>query len=177
MKWIILLGFVVAFCAGGVVGLRVRPPIVASSHEESWLSRELHLNPDQAEQVKKIWSDGVRATLREQDDRRKGLRKERDEAIAALVPAERKTAYQQVLDRYTMQMNQINQERSKAFEAAEQETKQLLTVDQRQKYEEILKNRDRGRGRRSETRPSAQAGPVSQANSATSQPSTRAVEP
>ena len=25
MKWIILLGFVVAFCAGGVVGLRVRP--------------------------------------------------------------------------------------------------------------------------------------------------------
>src|SRR5437867_7153144 len=89
---IVIVGFLVAFGAGAVVGLQLRvasvaQPVVqpAAGQGPSWLRTELGLSPEQNEQMKNIW-EALHASGRGYEERRHRLRDERDEAIAALLP-------------------------------------------------------------------------------------------
>lgn len=161
IKVIVILGFIVAFAAGWVSALLVqqtratatvlapdRPP------RRPWLAEELGLDARQAEEVKRIWSDAMRSARREHEERRHALRKQREDAIAALIPPQDKAAYEQFHQQYLDEMGKIGREREGLFEQAVAKTKALLTPEQRVKYEALLakrgewERRDRGPGSR-----------------------------
>ena len=154
-KLLILVGFVLAFAAGMVVGAGRRDvttssaaspngnapttnPSTRPSRHRGFLAAELNLTPEQQEQMNQIWSETARRGGRERDDERRQLRKEREDAIAALIRAEDRAKYDQVLSSYTQQMESLDGQQRANFQAAVERTKQLLTPEQRTKYEALL---------------------------------------
>jgi Spy/CpxP family protein refolding chaperone len=170
-KLLLIIGFLMAFGAGVLIGPKFRreaaaAPATKPSHQGSWLTTELNLTPDQQEQMKKIWSDTARRGNREQEDRRRQFRKDRDDAIAALISPPDREKYDQVLKTYGERNAAMDREWRSSYLAAVERTKQILTVEQRNKYEELLKNREaehaareRDTGRRVDDRATSRPGP------------------
>src|SRR4051812_38825759 len=165
-KLMVLVGFCVAFAAGVVAG-RGRGVINAASTSSQnvapstgpgphhggpggpgWLAKELSLTTEQQEQLRQIWSETATRGRGEREDQRRQLRKEREEAVAALVRPEDKDKFQQVQDTYTRKVEELDQQWRASFDNAVRRTKEILTPDQRTKYEELLKRNqwDRGGG-------------------------------
>jgi len=171
VKLLLIIGFMMAFGAGLLIGPKLRheaaaAPATRPSHQGGWLTTELSLTPDQQEQMKKIWSETAHRGNREQEDRRRQLRKERDDAIAALISPGDKDKFDQVLKTYAEHNAAMDREWRNSFVTAVERTKQILTVEQRQKYEELLKNREaehaareRETGRRVDDRATSRPGP------------------
>ena len=164
-KLVVMLGFAVAFCAGVVVGLQNHGRFIAGSmgnptthpDRHSWLVAELNLTADQQKQLNDIWSDAFHRGGHENDDRRREIRKQRDDAVAGLIHLEDKPAFDQIMKNYSDQMSDLEQQWHGSFENAIERTKQILTDSQRAKYEEILARNqwDRHSGDRATTRPTA----------------------
>jgi Spy/CpxP family protein refolding chaperone len=158
-KLVVIIGFAVAFAAGLIVGLESRQTSIGSTAAPAatrpsggrgpgpgWLTSELNLNPQQQEQMKQIWSEVARHGRGEQEDRRRQLRSERDDAIAALVPAQDKEKYEQIRKNYSDQMAAMDQDMRSRFDEAVKKTKDILTPEQRTKYDEILSRHQGDRG-------------------------------
>ena len=178
-KLVVTIGFIVSFLAGVMVGISAQRrsmmatdsatvPSTRPSHRGGWMAAELNLTPQQEEQMKQIWSDAARGGGRgEHEDRRRQFRRERDEAIAQLIRPEDKSRYDEVMKNYSAQTDAMDAEMRKNFEDAVRRTKELLTPEQRTKYEDMLKRRSRDYGRdgggrdRETTRRSADAGATS----------------
>jgi Spy/CpxP family protein refolding chaperone len=176
-KLIVILGFILSLAAGVVIGSKAiapassdppQPPTTAPTNRPSrggWLSQELGLSPDQREKLDAIWSATANRGRDDHNDRRRDFRRERDAAIADLVPAARLGEYDQIINTYNDRVAALEQESREAYEAAVEKTKEILTPEQRVRYEELLKRhkwgpgaaRDRHGGRRSETRASTPA--------------------
>jgi Spy/CpxP family protein refolding chaperone len=168
----IILGFLVVFAAGGVVGKALtrghtadatsgdRVPVVDNNPRpdqrretggggRGFLNKELKLTPEQGEQMKRIWQ----AAMPSPDkiaERRAALQKERDEAIQALLSDEQRVKFEQVNKHYQQQQEELRRERTLAFETAVAETRKILTDEQRQKYDEFRKRWDAERNERGE---------------------------
>lgn len=143
---ILLVSFLLTFAAGGAVGLLVAKP--APAHRESWLTEQLNLSADQREQMRKIWSEVMGPTRRQQSsEQRAALAKQRDTAVSALLTDDQRTKYQAIEQEYTRGLDQISQERKKAFDQAIEQTKKILTPQQAAKYEALIaRQRERGMG-------------------------------
>jgi hypothetical protein len=117
-KIVVIVGFVVAFAAGLMVGMDSHRPGAASPTTKpsypSWLVAELNLTTKQQEEMHKIWSDTAKKGRHEQDEARRQLRRERDEAIAALVRPEDYGRYDQILKTYNDQMDALDRQARKA---------------------------------------------------------------
>jgi Spy/CpxP family protein refolding chaperone len=148
-KLVVIIGFCVAFAAGLTVGLsRQRgvdqtaapaAPTSRPSHRgSSFLASELNLTPEQQEQLKHIWesSGGGRS---EHEKRRAELREKRDAAMEALIPAQDKPKFQQAMDDYRAGLDGMDREMRDRFRKNVDETKKVLTPEQRVKYEEFVK--------------------------------------
>ncbi|HEV8291224.1 MAG TPA: hypothetical protein VGP94_04855, partial [Tepidisphaeraceae bacterium] len=115
---IVIVGFLIAFGAGAVVGLQLRTaPAQATvqptqGQRPSWLRSELGLTPEQNEQMKNIW-EGLHISGRSHEERRHRLRDERDEAIAALLAPSVMGDYDRVLQDYSNKLTALAQERDK----------------------------------------------------------------
>ena len=161
-KVVVILGFLVAFGAGLVVGLNVRrePNTVATGSTTrpddrrgggpgGFLAAHLNLSADQRKEMDKIWSEfGGRARW-EQDKKRRQCRDERDEAIAALVRPADYDKYDLILRNYSDRLADLDKQARADFEKAVERTKKILSPEQREKYEAFLKRhegdrRDRG---------------------------------
>jgi len=176
--WVVV-GFAVAFAAGLMLGAtawrpmpggpaadgdRPRvpdgggPPHGRGGHggRASWLAQQLDLTPEQRQQMDAIWSDTARDKAREHGERRAQLRRDRDAAIAALIPEADRPRHQRVLDDFAAANAALDEAWRRSFEQAVERTKAILTPEQRQKYEAILarqrqfdggpgRGRDRGR--------------------------------
>ena len=147
---VVIVCFIMAFAAGLLVGRQASrvgtvPPAEAGSTtrpsggRHGWLVQALDLDAAQQKQLGEIWSDPARRGGREREERRRQLRRERDEAIAALVPPEHYGKYDQILEHYFDQIDAIDREMRASFDAAVEQTKLILTPEQRVKYEELLK--------------------------------------
>ncbi len=160
---VVIVGFIVAFSAGLMSGIAWKGHPGAKPHggpesRESWIADQLKLSPEQQKQMKEIWSEG--GGRRESWDKRNQLRKERDEALAALVRPEDKPAYDKIVADSKQKQDALEAEGKKAFQQAVDKTKAILNAEQLKKYEEVLSNGP-GRGRegrdgrdRPSTRPS-----------------------
>ncbi len=165
-KLLVIFGFCLALAAGVALGLRLQMPAVhpaapatgpssrPSHRGAGWLSAELGLSAAQEEQLQKIWSETARRSGREQDELRRKCRRERDEAIAALIPPADQPQYQAVLEAYSHRMSELETEARAGFDRAVEATKRILTDPQLEKYEQLLKRREVERGGR-DRRPSS----------------------
>jgi Spy/CpxP family protein refolding chaperone len=150
-RLIVMMCFMVAFAAGLTVGIesqRPQEPKESRSRRCGALSSELNLTADQQEQMHQIWSETARRGGREREDRRRELWRERDEAIRQLVPAEDQARYEEVMHDYYAKMRALDQEWRTSFDEAVNQTQQILTAEQREKYKKILERHRAERGSR-----------------------------
>jgi Spy/CpxP family protein refolding chaperone len=153
-KVLLTVGFVIAFGAGWIMSAgwerrqqqaqAASVPATQQAGRGGFLAAELSLTPEQQERMKKIWSEIARHGGREQGERRNQYRKERDEAIAALIRPADKDRYDAVLRAYADRQAGLEREMRSAYERAVEETKKILTPEQGRKYEEIQKKREAG---------------------------------
>ena len=164
-KLVVILGFLIAFSAGLVIGFngrrqstpqvspttqptrpdRIRPP-------GSFLAAHLNLTAEQRQAMDQIWSETVRGRHWKLEEKRRQCRKERDEAIAALLRASDTQKYESIMKTYAQGIAELEQEDRAAFQDAVAKTKKILNPEQLAKYEEFLKRhpgdrRDRDRDR------------------------------
>ena len=169
-KVMVVIGFLIAFAAGLAVGVEMRRPSVAQGPAPvepptrtttgpstrrspgGWFASELKLTPEQRKKMDAIWSEVARGGREEMEKKRDALRRQRDEAILALVGPDKKEQYDQILKDYDEQRRTAEREMRGRFEKAVEETKLVLDAEQREKYEKLLarhrppNDRD-GRGR------------------------------
>ncbi len=153
--WVIA-GFVLAFGAGLVLGLAGPRQVAnlaapqAQPHPENkprrwWIASQLDLSPQQEEQVRKIWEDVRKQTIREREERRNTIRQEREDAILSMLPHDKHETYENIKRDYSTKMAQVDREPPKSVQKAIDQTKLLLNDQQRAKYDEMLKSRERDR--------------------------------
>jgi Spy/CpxP family protein refolding chaperone len=156
-KTIFLLAFLTAFGAGLSVGLlwqrsssAEKAPVQQPPNPHDWMA-ELNLTPDQKEKIKAIWTEAMKNnTWPQQREIRDAAAVERDEAFKAMLNAEQKTKYDDILATYQKKMDDLNAENKKSRDAAYEKTKAVLNETQRVQYDELRKKRFEGRGRRPE---------------------------
>ena len=170
-KIMVVIGFCVAFAAGLAVGFELRrtshaqtpttsePPVRTtgpstrgSRSPGGWFASELKLDAEQRKKMDAIWSAVARGGREEMDKERDALRRQRDEAILALVGADNKAKYDDIQKQYRDDQQAVERKMRGRFEKAVEETKAILTPEQRDKYEQLLArhrppDRDGGRGR------------------------------
>jgi hypothetical protein len=160
-KVVVIIGFLVWFAAGLMVGWRVVAPLHPASGSaevgtmnpattrpsltrrggdpRGWLTEALKLTPEQQSQMKAIWDDTAQQGRREHDERRLALRKDRDEAIAKLLTETgKKDSFDQINADFFKSNQALDAEWRGRFQASVERTKAILKEDQRKKYEEIM---------------------------------------
>ncbi|MGH7179657.1 MAG: Spy/CpxP family protein refolding chaperone [Tepidisphaeraceae bacterium] len=134
---IVVVAFVLALCAGVVMGL-VGARIPEARHERSWIADELNLSTPQRERMRAIWSEMPRSRGR---DERRAIEKERDDALLALMNDQQRQQAQEVIAKYSERVSELSRQREQAYEQAVARTQAILTDAQREKYDELLKRR------------------------------------
>jgi hypothetical protein len=104
------------------------------------LVEELNLSSDQQVQMRRIW-ENVRTQVQDCFQRASNLQKERDQEILKLLNDQQKAEFEKIAKRFREVDRNITAEREQIFNSAIHETRALLTDDQRQKYDQILKAR------------------------------------
>jgi len=133
---------VLAFVAGGAVGVLLTSDGGREASRRrrpgGHLADELHLTPEQREQMHKIWSKvmGERG-FQQMRKRRLALYRRRTEAIEALLTDQQRVQYNQILADYDRQVEQMDRERRRLTEEAVKRTKEILTEEQVKKYERM----------------------------------------
>jgi Spy/CpxP family protein refolding chaperone len=166
---LLVLIFVVGLGSGVLLGMGVShkatagtvqavPATQASHNPRDRMAAELKLTDEQKAAQNKIW-DGVGEAMGKFDERRRGIDRDRDEAIAALFSPEQKAAYEKIMEGQAKAKEELNKERDGAVAKAHEEFKALLSDGQRAQYEEMLKNRP-GPGRRGGRGPGTASAPA-----------------
>jgi len=147
MRLTIAVLFIAAFAAGAAASLALRPRYEppAEGGRDSWMARELDLTPQQQEQMHEIWAAVGRDSWRADSEKRRDLRRERDDAIRNLVPEDQQEALDQVYEHYSSQLAEMDSARRAAFEKAIEKTRAILSAEQREQYQQFM---DRRRDRR-----------------------------
>jgi hypothetical protein len=178
-KFLLIVGFAIAVGAGWMMGsgyerrqrqeqqLQTSATTMPTSRpiRRGFLASELSLTTEQNDKMKVIWSDMAHRGGREEWDKRNLFRKERDEAIAALIRPEDKEKLEQVQKTFTDRIAAMDKEMRSSYESAVEKTKAILGTEQLKKYEEFLKNHeppkgshDREQSRRVEDRATSRPG-------------------
>ena len=140
VRIILVVCFLAAFGAGIAAGVALtRPP--RPEPRKPWIEEELNLTGEQREKMREIWSE-VMGKLREyQRDQRQTLQQERDEAIQNLLSVPQRAEYAQILEIYARESAALNEAARKAFEEATKRTKEILTEEQQEAYDRMLRER------------------------------------
>jgi Spy/CpxP family protein refolding chaperone len=126
-----------AFASGvgvGVVGRRAFQP----NKYPSVLAEELDLTPDQRREIQKAWSavaDNHTPVPMEEIEKADA---ERWQAIDQLLTPEQRAQFAQIQQRLDARMQGLDQGNRARAARAEEQTRQLLTPAQRDKYERLL---------------------------------------
>ena len=119
--------------AVGVVGRRAFRPKFGSV-----LVEELDLTPAQRFTLQQIWSEVARSRSPVPMEELEKVDAERWQAIDRLLTAEQRAQYLQVQERFEARMRDLERGNRERVAAAEEQTRQLLTPAQREKYDRLL---------------------------------------
>jgi len=110
---------------------------------------ELNLTSEQQDKMRAIWSEAMqKGGFQVQDEQRAAAQKEYQEALRALVPAEKSASYAEVLRNYQKKLEDIEKDAKRIFDDATEKSKQVLNPAQQAKYEEMRRRHSEGmRGR------------------------------
>ena len=120
--------------AVGVVGRRAFQPIKF----RSVLVEELDLTPDQRYRLQMIWSDVAKSRTPVPMEELEKVDTERWQAIDRLLTPQQRTQFVQIQERFEARMQGLDQGNRARVARAEEQTRQLLTPAQREKYERLL---------------------------------------
>jgi Spy/CpxP family protein refolding chaperone len=120
--------------AVGVVGRRAFKPI----KYHSVLVEELDLTPDQRYRLQQIWGDVAKSRTPVPMEELDKADAERWQAIDQMLTPEQRTQYVQIQERFEARMRELDQGNRERVAAAEEQTRQVLTPAQREKYERLL---------------------------------------
>ena len=90
--------------------------------------------------MRKIW-EGVRKDAVQLYQDAQDLQRQRDEAIAKILTEPQKAQFEKISKEFANHATEINRQREQLYADAIQRTNGLLNETQRQKYEQILKER------------------------------------
>ena len=134
----LLLAVVAGWAAGMLVTRQTSPqPRRHRSFEK------LGLTAEQREKMHEVWRS-VSEWRRTHYQRRRELVKQRDEAIADLVPPPRRDAYEQILEAYRNGLEDLSAEQTRRVEEAIEKTQEFLTPEQAAKYDQLRQRRGPG---------------------------------
>jgi Spy/CpxP family protein refolding chaperone len=159
-KLIVITGFLVAFAAGMMVGVRQRIEPAKSTvvttipttgpttypggrrggnrpTPSSMIVRELALTPQQTQKMNEIFRKAANVG-HDLDDQRHMLQQKRNDDIRNLAMQEQNDKYVKILKDYNDASEKITEEWQNVYTSAIKETKQILSDDQQKRYEEML---------------------------------------
>ena len=136
-KIIVLVSFALAFAAGTAVGVLVERSARGPRRRPEPFAG-LDLSPQQAEQMRQIWSDRTGPDRLQILELRRQLEEEREEAVRALFTEAQEEQYEALIQEYEEKFAELYLERRKAFEEKVERTNDILTEPQREKFEELI---------------------------------------
>jgi len=140
-KLIVFSVFALALSAGLVAGkLDWGSGRSKAGSDASPLATELGLNNQQCQQIRGIW-EPVRQSAKDSYDDARRLERQRDDSVKALLTKEQQEQYNRIHQDYNAGVLSLQAKRNAQFREAIERTKQLLTEPQRQKYEQLIKDR------------------------------------
>lgn len=154
LKMLLAVTFAALFLAGGAVGLLAGRSGKDREREPFSLVKDLDLTKDQQDEMRRIWTETMRAARSFERERRGELREWREEAILQLMTDEQLVLYDAIQQEYDKRIDEINEERRELFVKASERSKSILTEKQRELYEDLIEKQGgflpyRGRGGRS----------------------------
>ena len=120
--------------AVGVVGRRAFQPI----NFRSVLVEELDLTPAQRYRLQQVWGAVAKSRTPVPMEELEKVDAERWQAIDQLLTPEQRTQIARIQERFEARMQQLDQGNRERVAEAEEQTRQLLTPPQREKYERLL---------------------------------------
>ena len=120
--------------AVGVVGHRAFQPI----KYHSVLVEELGLSPDQRYKLQRIWGDVAKSRTRVPVEELQKVDDERWQAIDELLTPEQRTRIARIQEQFEARMRELEPGNRERVAAAEEQTRQVLTPAQREKYDRLL---------------------------------------
>ncbi len=142
----VILGFALAFAAGGSVGMLAAPeqPLPSRRGHGPDLTGQLGLTSEQREKMHDIWTESVFGRDKEFRDRKRVLWQEKDEAIEGLLTDEQRIEYDEILADCDRRMKEMDEQWQEIIQQAVLETRKILTEEQAKKYDEFrARRRDR----------------------------------
>ena len=134
----------VAGIAAGVLATRYAGSFVSTSPGSGVPANptldDLQLTDSQRTQIQKIW-EGVKDTSDQSYKDAGHLQRQFDDKVQHLLTPEQMKEYQEYYKQYYAEYLRLQTERDTAVKKAIEQTKTLLSDDQRQKYDVILKSR------------------------------------
>ena len=124
--------------AVGVVGRRAFQP----NRFNSVLVEELDLTPDQRHMIQRIWSDVAENHLPVPMSEIEQADAERWQAIDQLLTPRQRTQYAQIQQHFEARIHELDRGNRARVARAEEQTRQLLSPAQREKYERLLARPD-----------------------------------
>ena len=118
----------------GVVGRRAFKPI----KYHSVLVEELDLTPDQRYKLQLIWGGVAKSRTPVPMEELDKVDAERWQAIDQMLTPEQRAQYVRIQERFEARMRELDQGNRERVAAAEEQTRQVLTPAQREKYERLL---------------------------------------
>ncbi|HEY8666259.1 MAG TPA: hypothetical protein VIL86_06325 [Tepidisphaeraceae bacterium] len=138
---LILVAMVVLVLGAGVVVGRLStrlPATVPAEKQPSWLADQLNLNPEQRQQMDAIWAE-TKQKMAKSFERRRGLEKERDQAVVALLTPEQAAEYDEIQEEYRERRAAMDKERGELIREAEERSRALLDDSQKKRWETMTK--------------------------------------
>ena len=132
-----LAAICLVFASGVAVGVVGRKAFLPTKFG-SVLVEELDLTPDQRFRLQRIWSEVAKSRRPVPMEELDKVDTERWQAIDQLLTPEQRTQYLQIQERFEARMQELEQGNRERVAAAEEQTRQLLTPAQREKYERLL---------------------------------------
>ena len=141
------LAFVLALAAGVAAGVLAKrfattltAPVTSPGISANPTLDDLQLTESQRVQIQKIW-EGVKDASDQSYRQANQLQRQFDDKVQRLLTPEQMKQYQEYYRQYQQDFFKLQSERDTAVKKAIEETKTLLSDDQRQKYDVILKSR------------------------------------
>ena len=132
-----LAAICLAFVSGVAVGVVGRRAFQANKFQ-SVLVEELDLTPDQRRKIQQIWSEVAENHTPVPMSEIAKADAERWQAIDELLTPQQRTQYARIQQRLEDRMEGLDQGNRSRVAAADEQTRQLLTPAQREKYERLL---------------------------------------
>jgi hypothetical protein len=141
-KLALVLAFLVVMAAGAVVGMAVdrqlraeaEPPRVEPPHTRPSGPAFPKISPEQKSRIDEIWS-AVEALRIQRFQLRHELDTKRSQDILALLSPEQKVQYEAIQTQYRLDVQKLEQNLQDAVHKAEEQTRAVLTDEQRIQYD------------------------------------------